>query len=305
MASLRPFMTGPWRLAVGLHALDPALWLERGPDVRAQIERRRQLLEERPGEVSDSLPEALPAAREAAAMVLAHLAAHDPDALAGPAGAVADRSQPRFDAAASAERPLEGAGRLVAEDLCLLEAGAGGYRLTAGMVCFPSHWSLRQKLGHPLSVIHEPVPGFAERLGRAVDRFFRGIAVERPVWRANWSLVDTDELFLPPAHRGTASGFDPERPGETLWLRVERQTLRRLPATRAVLFTIRTHVEPLHEAVAAPGAAAALAARLRELPEPMARYKGLRSIRGPVLAYLERVSIDGGGSAPPGLPRIG
>ncbi len=32
------------------------------------------------------------------------------------------------------------------------------YRLLGGVVCFPSHWSLLEKLGQDLPTIHSPVP---------------------------------------------------------------------------------------------------------------------------------------------------
>ena len=38
--------------------------------------------------------------------------------------------------------------------------GADGlYRLIGGVLCFPSSWVLRDKLGRPISEVHGPVPG--------------------------------------------------------------------------------------------------------------------------------------------------
>ena len=50
--------------------------------------------------------------------------------------------------------------------------------------------------------------------------------------------------------------------------RVEYQTLRRLPKSNAILFTVRSYVDPLRNVERAPMAAAAVAANLRR------RYKG-------------------------------
>lgn len=290
-------MDGPFRLQMGLRALDVAAWLDRSPDALAQIPLRRRLLDERREEVVRACSGSLPAQREAAAHVLAHL-----QATAGPAS---DEVRPGEAGPKPSNAPLAAVAALVAEDLCVMEAGPEGYRLTAGVLCFPLHWSLADKLGRPLDLIHSPVPGFDQALARPVERFFRSLQPARPVWRTNWSLVDTPELFLPPTHRGTAPAFDPARPGETLWLRTERQTLRRLPTTGAVLFTIRTRVEPLAAVVREPGTAAALAGRVREMPDAMARYKGIAPIRGPLLRYLEGLATSGGGSAPSGLSATG
>jgi hypothetical protein len=154
-------------------------------------------------------------------------------------------------------------------------------------LCFPSHWRLADKLGRPLEVIHEPVPGFADGLAVTVDRFFANLQVVRPVWRVNWSLVDTPQLFLPPEHRAARKAIAAERAGEQLWLRVERQTLRRLPRSGDVLFGIRTHLAPLADVIDGPGAAQALAARVREMPPGMAAYKGIAAIRDALLSWLD------------------
>jgi hypothetical protein len=131
------------------------------------------------------------------------------------------------------------------------------------------------------------VPGFANGLASTVDRFFANLQVTRPVWRVNWSLVDTPQLFLPPEHRAERKAISGERAGEQLWLRLERQTLRRLPRSGDVLFGIRTHLAPLAAAIDGPPAARALAARVREMPPAMAAYKGIAAIRDPLMAWLD------------------
>ena len=168
-----------------------------------------------------------------------------------------------------------------------MQRGEAGYRLVAAVLCFPAHWRLADKLGRPLEVIHAPVPGFGERLADPVDRFFASIQVARPVWRVNWSLVDQPTLFLPPEHRGIPRPISAEQAGAELWLRVERQTLRRLPRSGDVVFGIHTHVDPLEDAIDSPEAAQALAARIREMPDAMARYKSILPIRAPLLAWLD------------------
>ena len=67
----------------------------------------------------------------------------------------------------------------------------------------------------------------------------------------------------------------------------ERQTLRRLPRSGDVVFGIHTYVDPLEDAIDSPQAAQALAARIREMPDAMARYKSILPIRAPLLAWLD------------------
>src|SRR5690606_20683524 len=92
----------------------------------------------------------------------------------------------------ASEHPLARAGLWVQEDFCLLQSSGEGepYALTAATLSFPTRWRLADKIGRPMLAIHDPVPGYAERLGRPVDRFFEKLVPERPVWRANWSLLD-------------------------------------------------------------------------------------------------------------------
>ncbi len=290
MACYRPFLDGSWRLAMGLKALDLEDWIEIDDGFAGQLAERRALLEERRDQVCLALPESLIGQAEVLALLLDHLPARFPETYRRSAEAIENLvTGERFalDLPAWRHAPLELAGRLVQEDLCLLRRSERGYRLIAGVLCFPSHWRLADKLGRPLDLIHAPVPGFAGQLAATVDRFFDNLQVERPVWRANWSLVDTPELFLPPEHRLQRKRVAAEHAGEQVWLRVERQTLRRLPRTRDVLFTIRTYVEPLASVIDTPATARALAARLTELPDAMAAYKGIAPIRAPLLAWLE------------------
>jgi hypothetical protein len=298
MPRYRPFLDGPWRLAMGIKALDPDEWIEIDERFTAQLTARRQLLDAQRGEVLAALPESGPGQRELLELLLDHLPRRFPEQYRRAAGCIENRiTSERFVIAAWEDAPLELAGRLVQEDLCLMQRGEDGYRLVAAVLCFPAHWRLGDKLGRPLEAIHGPVPGFGERLAGPVDRFFASIQVTRPVWRVNWSLVDRPTLFLPPEHRGHPQPVSAERAGAQLWLRVERQTLRRLPRSGDVVFGIRTHVDPLADAIDSPAAARALAARIREMPDAMARYKSILPIRAPLLAWLDERGAAQGPSA--------
>ena len=74
---------------------------------------------------------------------------------------------------------------------------------------------------------------------------------------------------------------------DRLWLRSERQTLRRLPATGAVLFTIRVQQTPFASLAERPDVAAAFAARIRAQPDELVEMNGLIVYREAVLAWLD------------------
>jgi hypothetical protein len=301
MPGYRPFLVGPTRLQMGIKALDLRDWIELGPDTPAQMAERRRLLAGRRADVLDALPGSEAAQGELLGCLIEHLLDRFPQRFHREGDALREPWTGTAQPVGPGGEPLATVGRLVPEDVCLLQAGPDGYRLVAAVLCFPSRWRLADKLGRSLDLIHEPVPGFQAELAPTVNRFFAGIRVERPVWRLNWSLHDTDALFLPTREHPPEPVF---AEGRGWYLRVERQTLRRLPASGVVVFTIRTHLEPLTDAVGEPGAAEALAARVRELPAAMLAYKGLSLVRTPLLAWLDQVAASGGGSAPIGLPTV-
>ena len=134
------------------------------------------------------------------------------------------------------------------EDLCVLQAdGAGRTRLTAAALGFPTDWYLADKLGAELTAIHAPIHGYAEQLAEGVNNFLDRLE-PGPIWgRANWFVVASDALrYLPGDDAATRfAHVTGQNAGDALFLRCERQTLRRLPETGAVLFTIGIAVSPL------------------------------------------------------------
>ena len=181
---------------------------------------------------------------------------------------------------------LDLCGRLVQEDFCLLRRGGDRHILVGASLCAPARWQLADKMGRALIEIHAPVAGYDVTLARPVDRFLDQLKPERLVSRLNWGIVDSPARFQPVSVPAPAP-LTEAAAGERLWLRVERQTLRKLPQTEAVVFTIRTHITRLDRAVTAPAAAADLASALRAMPVEMQRYKQIAPFAPALLAWLE------------------
>lgn len=281
-----PFEGGRFRLALGLMPLPWAQWLEIDRRLTADLAAKRALLTTRHGEVFAALPEAAAAASELLTLLAAHLPRHHPEIYSRAGDRLRNElTGESWDMARSLLHPLDLAGRLVQEDLCLLERAGDVYRLVAASLCSPARWRLADKLGHPLAQIHAPVAGYAAKLAAPVDRFFATLKPGRLVWRLNWGIVDDPAPFqpaAPPPQLVTAA-----EAGERLWLRVERQTLQRLPASGAVVFTIRTHITRLDAAIRTRAAAAELAAALRDMPEDSRRYKHIAPFAAPLLDWLD------------------
>jgi hypothetical protein len=92
-------------------------------------------------------------------------------------------------------------------------------------------------------------------------------------------MEDPEELGWCHSMYGPEDSFG-ERPRsesatpEKLRLRTERQTLRRLPLSGAVVFTIRVYAVSVRQLALEPGEAARLASAVRSWPADVAAYKG-------------------------------
>ena len=192
-----------------------------------------------------------------------------------------------------ADAPLKLAALLVQEDLCLMRKGDDGWRLAAAAVCFPSSWQLADKFAKPMGAIHDPVPGFAGRMLTVVERIFDNLAPGSAVERYNWSLYTDLNLRHAEPHEEDMAALSPAELAEKLAVRVERQTLMRLPETTDILFTIRIHVDPIAAVRAHPDRekiAAALGEQLAAMTPDQLRYKGLTRAAPAIRALLSDIA---------------
>ena len=197
--------------------------------------------------------------------------------------------------------PLVTASRLVQEDLVLMRRGENGWRLAAASLCFPSSWDLREKFGRPLADIHEPVPDFGRgtRAAGLIERMFDNLQGQAVV-RFNWSLQAVPDLYHPLTNaqrdvRATARPphFPSEDPVATAFIRVERQTLRKLPVSGDILFTIRIFVDPMRRLASHPDGsklARSFADQLELLDHNQLAYKGLAADRDGLVERLRTLA---------------
>lgn len=276
VAEYRPYEAGEYRMVMGLSAVSMPDWLEFADDYAAQMAERRRLLACRREDVLACLPEAEAAARELLSVVVSHLCRHHPAWFSRTGQMVHNHLlDERIDV--SSDHPMAIIGLLVQEDFCLNHWHEDGHRLTAAILCFPTRWSLAEKLGKPLIQVHEHVPGYADRLGNPVERFFSTLKAEKLAQRLNWSVIDDDALFQVRG-KGRSDwdyGISADNALRRLTLRVERQSFRRLPESRAIAFGIRIHQTRLDRVAETPGEAARLSAALHALPLDLARYKSI------------------------------
>ena len=134
------------------------------------------------------------------------------------------------------------------EDMCLLKkfADEDFYRLIGTAVAWPTDWHPADKMGLPLAAMHAPIQGYAEQLASGVDHFMAKLKPGRIFGRCNWFIAPTGEgRWIAGLPEEDFAGLTPANAGDRLFVRSERQTLRRLPQTGAILFTIGVYVAPL------------------------------------------------------------
>jgi hypothetical protein len=228
----------PWidprtRRLPGILPVEGRDWLRLDEAYATQMALRDRLIAAQSPVVHSLLPEARPAAVELYAAVLDWLREVPGFRLSGGTATRPDGVIVPLDP----DQPLLTLGRLVQEDLCLMQRRGEEYALTGGILCFPASWSLTQKLGRPLTSIHEPVPVYDADIAKRVARLFDAIRPEQALWRMNYLTYDDFVL-----HQPRVEGDKRPKPTDHVFIRCERQCLLRLPVTKAVVFTIHTYV---------------------------------------------------------------
>ncbi|KAF9888172.1 hypothetical protein FE257_009167 [Aspergillus nanangensis] len=193
---------------------------------------------------------------------------------------------------------MASAALLVQDDLVIMvENDDGEYHLDAAAVCLPGFWRLREKFRMSLDTLHfeAGVPHYQAKLQKSMNRFFKALTPDRPVTRNNFFIQLDDGLHW--SHRmGDQSGTEvaswatANSKGlkvDEIHFRSERQTLRRLPRSKAILFTIRTYFEPITAISKEPHVPGRLAEAIRTWDETVSVYKGKSHWDKILLPYLD------------------
>ncbi|CAF0821818.1 unnamed protein product [Rotaria sordida] len=177
----------------------------------------------------------------------------------------------------------------------MIEGVDGQYYLKAGAIPLPGFWRLEDKFNMPLAEIHTSgnVAQFREKLQQGMERFFQKMMPEQAVVRYNYSIQTDGELAWSSSIGSEDTfgfGRKDARPNpsiENIHFRSERQALRRLPRSGAILFTIRTYFLPIIDIAQEPGVPGRLASALRSWPDEIVRHKGRKAYEDVLLKYLD------------------
>ncbi|OJJ50011.1 hypothetical protein ASPZODRAFT_149450 [Penicilliopsis zonata CBS 506.65] len=297
----RPFRYGPkYFVTMGLRSLKWDEWIELDNHYLKYHADKARRIEERGSKCSNTAPEAMEGAIELLEELSAYLPERYPSMFTKTAVGMDNTvTGESFNIVQRplAEDPMQMAGRMVQDDLALMfEKSDGEYYLLAGSVLLAGFWRLEDKYGMRLSEIHTSgdVPQYKEKLEKGMMNFFRRLKPDDPMLRNNY-FIQVDEslpwsysIGSEDAAEVSWSTAEKNKAIEHHYFRSERQSLRRLPRSGAVLFTIRTYFEPITEIVKEPYVPGRLASAVRSWGDDVSRYKGKEKYEEVLLEYLDK-----------------
>ncbi|KAF3492285.1 uncharacterized protein GIQ15_01802 [Arthroderma uncinatum] len=297
----RPFRYGPkYHITMGLRAMKWDEWIELDNQYLGFHADKARRIEERADKCCLTTPESMDGVIELLEELCTYLPQRYPSLFRKTSVGIDNLlTHESFNIISRpwAENPIITCSRLIQDDIALMyERADGQYYLLAGSILLAGFWRLKDKFQMPLSQIHTSgsVPGYKSHLERGMMNFFRRLKPADPVLRNNYFIQVDDEL----AWSGSIGSEDGETVSwntaernkvvESHYFRSERQSLRRLPRTGAVVFTIRTYFEPITEIVKEAYVPGRLAAAIRSWGDDVARYKGREKYGEVLLEYLDR-----------------
>jgi dimethylamine monooxygenase subunit A len=285
-----PFDERPFALRVGLRPLDLHDWIEIDEHYSSELAAKRRLLDTRYSDVVACIDEAIDACSELLDELTTVLPQRFASSFTHADGILHNHlTGENWSLDSHGLHPIDLAGRLVQEDLCLMVPINGRLVLGAASLCSPNRWRLAEKLGRSMSEIHTPTPGYLDKIATATDRALDRITVDTPVWRTNWGVHDDCIGFQgDAAHSGDqpASTVTADNAGTTCFLRVERQTLRRLPQSNALVFTIRTFMHRI-DSIERTDDIKRLGVAIRNITPDFFAYKSLPVLADQLLAWID------------------
>ena len=284
----------------GLRSLHPHEWIELDNQFPEFHAKKAARIQERGAKCVRTHPDALNSAIELLEELADYLPARYPTLFKRTAVGIDNLwSKESFNIV---ERPLREdpmaiCGRLVQDDLALMiKQPDGQYRFLAGAILLAGFWRLPDKFGMTLSEIHTSgdVPHFKEKLEKGMVKFFQRLKPETFYARNNY-FIQVDDSLPWSVSIGSEddrsvrwSTVEESKTIEHHWFRSERQSLRRLPKSGAICFSIRTYFLPITEMAEEDYVPGRLASAIRSWDDWVSAYKGKEKYGDVLLEYLDK-----------------
>jgi len=271
-----PYRNGDGGVKVGLEPIEESDWLEIDDLFSSEIELKKELYDSHFNEIHQEVNESSESQVELLNLIKTHLKQYHPN---------------HKTTSVTDSLPLKKASLMVQEDLVLMLPRREEYFLGAASLCAPSNWSLEEKFKSSLIGLHAHVPTYEKKIGSRVNNLFNNLPNERIFQRFNWSIYENSKLFQPANRKSQierSRTITEDNAGDRLFVRVERQTIRRLPETGAIVFTIRVHVNPLLCLKKDLSLLIDLDLAIENLTTDMKIYKSIDQIEVPLRGWLEK-----------------
>jgi hypothetical protein len=295
----RPYRWASADFQLGLRPIRPENWILIGADHVEMMRQKHDRLNRFRPYYYRTLPESLPAQRELRNRVTAHLLSDHPESFQNTGSVVHSvLTNQTLDPNDDSIEPLLQLSYLIEEDFMLLNENDGIPRITAAANAYSSSGRLVASVGHGMEWTHAPVPQLTQKLGSKITRVIRSVHAATPCERFNWQLTPMASVFFPhdDPHAANAAAMqhisaelrrDPARAAELLWIRVERQTLSRLPDSNTVAFSLHTYSDPLSSIQSDLESLRAIRALLSDYTEERWKYSEMDIVREPLMRWLE------------------
>ena len=280
-----PYLDGQGGVKIGLSPISESKWLEIDNKFEEEIRLKKKLLKTNRDDVLQITQGSEDKQNEILESIVSYLQKFHSDIFKVTKDSVYIESTNDLYKLNQFKNPIELASLLVQEDLVMMSPKEDKFYLEAASLSAPSHWSLTEKFSKSLMDLHHGVPGYKEDIGQRVDEIFNRLPAERILERFNWSIYDDPKLFQP-VHSKPLVEFKESKPNK-LFLRVERQTIRKLPVYGTVLFTIRVYVDPIESILNDEHTLTSLKMAVENLSEPMKKYKSIDQLEKTLLLWLK------------------
>ncbi|TWU72833.1 hypothetical protein ED733_002004 [Metarhizium rileyi] len=298
----RPYrpLRWPYNQTMAIQRMEPDYWLELESTYEQQIILRKNIVEKHGTDVMQALPGSHLACKELMEMVVQFLCARYPQHFKLVKGTLVNTIRGTRHVV-SETQPLQMLLDNVPEDFAVMlrDPRTGRYVLRAGVICASTGWNLAGKMGKGLVGIHEPVPDYRSRMQLSMDRFFTRLPAGKPVQRGAWGFEVGKHLYTPPgdenleALRTQDSSLRPD----DIYLRVDWQTLRRLPLSGAVVFNFKAFFTPVTHLRREPYIPSLCLKVLTESKAHLRAYKQVHHtehVLAPLLSAYERFQVQSG-----------
>ncbi|KAF5310027.1 hypothetical protein D9619_010282 [Psilocybe cf. subviscida] len=297
-AKPRPYRPFRWAYhqTMALMPMDPDYWLELESTYHERIAQRLEIYRKNGKAVVDAMPGSELACQELMEMVIQYLCVRYPnsfsyDDVSGTFyNRILDTETPNVlekTGVAALETVLEN----VPEDFpMMMKDEKGVYRLRCGITLSAIGWNMQQKMGKTMPEIHEPVPFYQEKLKSSIERYFSKLTCDKPIQRGSWGIEIGQPLYLQTTdpHWALRDKQDPALSVADLYLRVDWQTLRRLPHSRAIVFNYKALFTPVTQLRREPYIPRLVATVIKNAASEFLEYKAAFHTEHKLVPALEK-----------------